>query len=71
VGDYPDAIQVTYTSGVATLAEVPPHASQAVELLAQHYYDHPGCPAPDGVLHLIHTFRVVSADLDQQMGARW
>lgn len=65
-----DAVQITYTSGLAEVADLPPHAVTAVEQLAVYLYSHPGggCDLPAGLLTLIRAFRVLDSELDRQMG---
>lgn len=63
--DRPDAVQVEFTAGATTPADVPPVLVHAVRLLTQHFYDNRATVTagsmneiPLGVRHLLESQRV-------------
>lgn len=65
IADRPDAIQINFTAGYSTIANVPPSIKHALRILVRHYYDHPEAVAsgafdqlPFGLQHLLASNRV-------------
>lgn len=61
----PDAVQITFTAGVANPVLVDPALKHAVRILVRHYYDNPEAAAtgnfselPFGLRHLLESHRV-------------